>query len=152
MGLKGFQGDTEGYKRLHDVTNARYLVPRPYNSNLQFRWQEWSHKYSGICVSSCLGKMFCSVLNQTIPVSLIKTTTFYMTLKLVSSLKTALQTTFYVFKIGLQNCLNTLHMNETWMLKINPKKEKNNDIPKTPKEIRWQQLKTGNEHIEIVQQ
>ena len=36
-GLKGFQGDTEGYKRLHDVTNARYLVPRPYNSNLQFR-------------------------------------------------------------------------------------------------------------------
>ena len=43
-------------------------------------------------------------------------------------------------------------MNETWMLKINPKKEKNNDIPKTPKEIRGQQLKTGNEHIEIVQQ
>ena len=29
---------------------------------------------------------------------------------------------------------------------------KNNDIPKTPKEIRWQQLKIGNEHIEIVHQ
>ena len=29
---------------------------------------------------------------------------------------------------------------------------KNNDIPKTPKEIRCQQLKIGNEHVEIVQQ
>ena len=61
---KGFQGDKEGYKGLHDVKNARYLVPRPYNCNLQFRWQEWSHKYSGICVSSWLGKVFCSILNQ----------------------------------------------------------------------------------------
>ena len=77
--------------------------------------------------------MFCSILNQTIPVSLIKTTIFYMTLKLVSCLKTALQTTFYVFKIGLQNCLNTLHMNETWMLKINPRKAKIMIFQKLPR-------------------
>ena len=37
-------------------------------------------------------------------------------------------------------------------VKNQSEKGKNNDIPKTPKEIRWQQLKTGNEHIEIVQQ
>ena len=37
-------------------------------------------------------------------------------------------------------------------VKNQSEKGKNYDIPKTPKEIRWQQLKTGNEHIEIVQQ
>ena len=56
-----------------------------------------------------------------------------MTLKLVSCLKTALQTTFHVFKIGLQNCLNTLHMNETWMLKINPEKAKIMIFQKLPR-------------------
>ena len=43
-------------------------------------------------------------------------------------------------------------MNETWYVKNQSEKGQNNDIPKTPKGIRWLQLKTGNEHVEIVQQ
>jgi len=39
-------------------------------------------------------------------------------------------------KTGLQNCLNTLSSYcKTWMLKQS-QQNKNNDIPKTPKEIR----------------
>lgn len=44
-------------------------------------------------------------------------------------------------KIGLQNCLNTLHSYcKTWRLKIKSEEDKNHVIPKTPTEVCWQQL------------
>ena len=40
------------------------MMSRPYNPNLRIWWQEWPNKLQGICVSSCLGKLFCSILNR----------------------------------------------------------------------------------------
>ena len=56
-------------------------------------------------------------------------------------------------KNGLQHCLNTLHSYcETWMLKINPKKTKIMIFQKRPRKFVDNNIKTGNEHVEIVQQ